>query len=362
MDSRIQQISASIRLQHEAYSYRPPEDFFLVRDCGDQFSKKGSHDRLLLNCVYHCLSQVAAEERPPVLILETSGHPEPELLRQHFPHLSIMRVARFRPAELWYFKNQSILLVSHQDACQPAPLPLKTTLSGVLQGLHAADLWEGLAEVWKNAASGPPEAACGPYTKEAIILPERPGKMKLWSMSFALRKRFQEKSREFAVAAKKRRQKKSVTKVLFQDEALPGSGTGACLLAGVPSGQTARRVLQYYNIRLADKALCLGAPERVGLELIGWLKTRAPLGSISDIIMVCPSWSFALLFKRALLTNWPCRAVPRICFPDLLLGWGPGLSLIQFLSGRRGAGLSLYADASGYPEIACLLSRSESID
>lgn len=334
----------------------------LVRGTIDCFPKKGDFSKLFLSSIYKSKSSesnLAANDR---LMVYCPNENHEQLLRSHFGHTMRIALSDFYPEYLWEISEKPTLLAIQTQHNEVQINPQLKQLAKIYSGLQPGDLNHLIQEMWNRGTREPLEQLSGPYSREPVILSEKSGKMKLWSMATSYRDQFSKKYKHYRFEGSDG-YPSEIEGGISAGIVEPGRGIGSIFISPSESGDsysaTQSKKILYHQFEVPDQGIVLDAPALFAKDLVRWIQAKIPHQKIDHIYLVNPFWHLSYLFRESLmqLEEFNYMNEAHFLFPDLLLGWSPELSLIQFLSDPNKC--SLFVDFTRYPIINILLSYKE---
>jgi len=341
----------------------PDPSWFLIRSTRESFPRKGDFARLLLSGLHRC--QSTGSEPAQKIYLYAPDFPHEQFLSSHFPGTVFMALPGPHPDlfSLISSENSEGVMVSVHTNTEPVISDALEELAMVYGGLQPQNRTTLVQELWTRGAREPLDNLAGPYTRDTIILPEKMGKMRLWSMASGYRDRITRKYKHYrydAVPLTEHAANKPATQAIPVES---GSGLACCLFSRRDNSlqRDLGKKIWTHTIKLAGKGVSLRAPELFFSCLTNWLQSlegNSAKALPEKIYMVNPSWMLSFVFREQIRSEWPEDQPPAFLYPDLMLGWSPELSLLQFLS--DGSERLLLTDFSSYPDVQCFYSEKGS--
>lgn len=340
----------------ELFFFRKTDTFFLVRSCTKSFPSTGISDSLFLNGLYHCLSQSSIKNQPVQIIIESDSLKISDAIRAHLPNVRIINTHNLLTDFLWTSIKGPTLFLCDLRNCQPKNHPVHTDLANLCNEFISKETENDTIEYLKQMTKNTTESVSGPYTQEPVVLSEKSGKTKIWSMTAAIKQDIHSEisrlSTNKSLVYQTKPEKKG--RLTLQKTATPGSGTGAYML--IPEGSSdlqCYRIMRY-QFNMKNKAICLDAPSQIARNITRWLLNTGDDSKLCHIYLISPFWNLAMLVRKSFSEIWPYPSAPHFRIPDLLTGWNPSITFLQFLAESRHPP-SLLIDMSRYPDILCMI-------
>lgn len=335
----------------------------LIRGTLDCFPKKGDISKLFLSSIYRSKSFESNGSAHDRLMVYSPKENHETILRSHFSHTMRISLSDFYPEYLWEISDKRTLLAIHTQYDDISHNPHLKQLAKIYSGLQPAEFNHLIREMWNRGTREPLEQLSGPYSREPVILSEKSGKMKLWSMASSYRDQFSKKYKHYRFEGSPQLGS-NIEEGISAGISEPGRGIGCLFISpdtsATSASATQRKTIIHHQIKIPDSGIVLDAPMLFAKDLSAWILSQHLNQKIDHIYLINPFWHLSYLFRESLLQldELIDLDASQFLFPDLLLGWSPELSLIQFLSDQSHC--SLFVDFTRYPSINVLMSRKDS--
>ncbi|MFK7825501.1 MAG: hypothetical protein AB8G05_15230 [Oligoflexales bacterium] len=324
---------------------------FIARSLTESFPKRFNTSKLLISGLYKVVGSTqvkcdqyfinAPEQRQAFNDLSRFD-PITELIHIDFlPFKQLLKLL-----ETWK-QPTSLSIYDHQDYKIDKPLcELAQALHGIYPNLQS-DLGKRYLDESLNSDLLNKHF---PYTDDALVLQERPGKMVIWNPRMACEQGF---SQKYKNVSSEHVQKKSLMNV--------GRTQGLVSMIvweGHDHPHTVHKQLSAMSYRLEDHGFDLTAPEKITDKI--WDFAKSIFANQGDskvhIYLSCP---FQTITNALMQSFGKVLSGKPLSFKvhDLITGYSPKLSFMSFLSSIEEA--AIFVDLSDFPEVVCVVGQNE---